>query len=58
LVNSHEPQTYIKRALEITKEKSTLVDARAFTRDSVEHLGWDEIACQVETVFHRAIELA
>jgi glycosyltransferase involved in cell wall biosynthesis len=58
LVNSDEPQTYIKRALEITKEKSTLVDARAFTRDSVEHLGWDEIACQVETVFHRAIELA
>ena len=58
LVNSDEPQTYIKRALDITKEKSTLVDARAFTRDSVEHLGWDEIACQVETVFHRAIELA
>jgi glycosyltransferase involved in cell wall biosynthesis len=58
LVNSDEPQTYIKRALEITKEKLTLVDARAFTRDSVEHLGWDEIACQVETVFHRAIELA
>ncbi len=58
LVNSDEPKTYIKRALEITKEKSTLVDARAFTRDSVEHLGWDEIAGQVETVFHRAIELA
>jgi hypothetical protein len=33
------------------------VQAREFTRLSVEHLGWDEIASQVETIFKRAIEL-
>jgi hypothetical protein len=32
--------------------------ARSFARSSVEHLGWHEIAAQVETIFERAIDLA
>jgi hypothetical protein len=31
--------------------------AREHTRASVEQLGWDEIAGQVEALFQRAIEL-
>ena len=58
LIDSNEPQTYINRALEITRDPSTLRDARQFTRHSVAHLGWDEIAGQVETIFQRAIESA
>jgi glycosyltransferase involved in cell wall biosynthesis len=57
LVPSDEPQTYIQRALEITQDSATLAQSREFTRPSVEHLGWDEIAGQVETIFQRAIEL-
>jgi glycosyltransferase involved in cell wall biosynthesis len=56
LIDSNEPQTYIRRALEITSEPSTLRQAREFTRASVAHLGWDEIAGQVETIFQRTIE--
>jgi glycosyltransferase involved in cell wall biosynthesis len=57
LVPSDEPHTYIARALEITQGSRTLLQAREFTRVSVAHLGWDEIANQVETIFQRAIEL-
>ncbi len=57
LVPSDEPQTYIQRALEITQDSATLAQSREFTRPSVAHLGWDEIAGQVETIFQRAIEL-
>ena len=57
LVPSDEPQTYIERALEITQDSATLAQSREFTRPSVAHLGWDEIAGQVETIFQRAIEL-
>jgi glycosyltransferase involved in cell wall biosynthesis len=57
LVPSDEPHTYVQRALEITQDRSTLDQSRAFTSPSVAHLGWDEIAGQVETIFHRAIEL-
>ncbi len=58
LINSNEPQTYIHRALEITGVQMTLRRAREFTRASVAHLGWDEIAGQVETIFLRTIELS
>jgi len=57
LVPSDEPHTYLQRALEITQSSATLEQAREFTRPSVAHLGWDEIAGQVETIFQRAIEL-
>ena len=57
LVPSDEPHTYIARALEITQDSATLLQAREFTRVSVAHLGWDAIASQVETIFHHAIEL-
>lgn len=57
LIDSNEPQTYIQRALDITQDTNTLRVAREFTRASVAHLGWDEIAGQVETIFKRAIEM-
>jgi hypothetical protein len=57
LVPSGESHTYIARALEITQDSTTLLQAREFTRVSVAHLGWDAIASQVETIFHHAIEL-
>ena len=58
LVPSDEPHTYIARALEITQDSTTLLQAREFTRVSVAHLGWDAIASQVEAIFHRAIEVS
>lgn len=58
LINSDEPHTYIQRAMSITQDVHTLRRAREFTRTSVAHLGWDEIAGQVETIFQRAIEIA
>lgn len=57
LVNRDDPQAYVHRALEITRDKHTLMQAREFTRPSIEHLGWDEIAGQAEAIFHRAIEI-
>lgn len=57
LVNRDDPQAYVHRALEITRDKHTLIQAREFTRPSIEHLGWDEIAGQAEAIFHRAIEI-
>jgi glycosyltransferase involved in cell wall biosynthesis len=50
-------QSYIQHALNITEKKSMLIQARTHTRSSIEHLGWDEIASQVEVIFQRAIEL-
>ena len=57
LIDSNEPHTYIQRALDITSDSTTLRQTREFSRHSVEHLGWDEIAGQVEGIFQRAIEL-
>jgi len=57
LIDSNEPHTYIQRALDITSDSATLRQTREFSRHSVEHLGWDEIAGQVEGIFQRAIEL-
>lgn len=57
LVHCDDRQGYIQCALEITNNSSILNQAREFTRSSIEHLGWDEIASQVETIFQRAIEL-
>jgi glycosyltransferase involved in cell wall biosynthesis len=57
LAHCDDRQGYIQCALEITKNSSILNQAREYTRSSIEHLGWDEIACQVETIFQRAIAL-
>lgn len=57
LVNSDDSKAYVNRALEITSDKQTLIKAREFTRTSIEHLGWDEIAGQAESIFQRAIEI-
>jgi glycosyltransferase involved in cell wall biosynthesis len=57
LAHRDDRQSYIQTALAITANPHTLVHAREHTRASVEQLGWDEIAGQVETLFQRAIEL-
>jgi glycosyltransferase involved in cell wall biosynthesis len=57
LIHRDEPRTYIQRALDITVNKDTLTQLREFSHTSVAHLGWNEIANQVETIFQRAIEL-
>lgn len=57
LAQCDDRQSYIQYALEITAHPATLSQARQHTRGSIEHLGWDEIAGQVETIFQRAIEL-
>jgi len=57
LAHRDDRQSYIETALAITANPHTLVHAREHTRASVEQLGWDEIAGQVETLFQRAIEL-
>lgn len=58
LIDSTEPQSYMRCALKITDDPYLLKQAREFTRPSVAHLGWDEIAGEVETIFHRTIELS
>jgi glycosyltransferase involved in cell wall biosynthesis len=50
-------QSYIQCALEISLNPATLAQARSHTRSSIEHLGWHEIAGQVEAIFQRAIEM-
>ena len=57
LAHRDDRQSYIQTALAITANPHTLVHAREHTRASVEQLGWDEIAGQVEALFQRAIEL-
>jgi glycosyltransferase involved in cell wall biosynthesis len=57
LAHCDHPESYIQSALAITADPQTLRQAREHTRDSVEQLGWDEIAGQVEAIFQRAIEL-
>lgn len=56
LIDSTQPQAYINRALDITLDTSAMHQARLHTRASIEHLGWDEIAQQVEDIFQAAIE--
>ena len=57
LAHCDHPENYIQTALAITADPHTLSQARQHTRASVEQLGWDEIAGQVEAIFQRAIEL-
>ncbi len=58
LADCDAPKDYIQCALDITQDTSTLWAAREHARASVEHLGWDEIAGQVEMIFQRAIDQA
>jgi glycosyltransferase involved in cell wall biosynthesis len=58
LVPSDSPDRYLEQGLDITADGAKLMKARSFARSSVEHLGWHEIAAQVETIFERAIDLA
>ena len=57
LAHRDDRQSYIQTALAITADPHTLLRAREHARASVEQLGWDEIAGQVEALFQRAIEL-
>jgi glycosyltransferase involved in cell wall biosynthesis len=57
LAHRDDRQSYIQTALAITADPHTLLRTREHARASVEQLGWDEIAGQVEALFQRAIEL-
>lgn len=56
LIDSTQSEAYIHRALEITQDAGIVNRAKQQTRSSIEHLGWDEIALQVERIFQDAIE--
>jgi glycosyltransferase involved in cell wall biosynthesis len=51
-----EPQRFVQIALNITGENERISSARSAARSSVAHLGWHEIAGEVESIFRRAIE--
>jgi glycosyltransferase involved in cell wall biosynthesis len=57
LVSGEDTTAYIDRALAITSDPNTLTAVRDYARLSVEHLGWDAIATQVESIFQSAIAL-
>ncbi len=56
LISDSQHEAFISRALEITHNKNTLGQARNFARASIESIGWNEIANQVEAIFIRAID--
>ena len=58
LAPSDEPRSFIEHALAISADSSKLSLARTFARSSVEHLGWHEIAAQVEGLLLRAVDTA
>lgn len=58
LAPSDEPRSFIEHALAISADSSKLSLARTFARNSVEHLGWHEIAAQVEGLLLRAVDTA
>jgi len=55
-VAGEDPQTYVLKALEITKNKEVLQDAREHTLSSVKELDWRHIAQQVESIFRMTID--
>lgn len=58
LAPSDEPRSFIEHALAISADSSKLSLSRTFARSSVEHLGWHEIASQVEGLLLRAVDTA
>lgn len=58
LAPSDEPRSFMEQTLAISADSSKLSHARTFARSSVEHLGWHEIAAQVEGLLLRAADTA
>ena len=56
LIHGEDAQRYVLKALDISKDKSTLEKARQFTASSVANLDWHAIADQVEHIFRETIE--
>jgi glycosyltransferase involved in cell wall biosynthesis len=56
LVPGEDPQKYVLKALQITKDKATLAQAREHTFRSVENMDWKEIAAHVESIFRLTID--
>ena len=55
LVPGDDPQRYVLKALEITRQMITLQQTRQHTRDSIKQWDWQEIAHQVETIFRNTL---
>lgn len=55
LVLGEDPQTYVLKALEITKSRDALKTAREHTLLSVKDLDWTQIASHVESIFRMTI---
>jgi glycosyltransferase involved in cell wall biosynthesis len=56
LVPGEDPQSYVLKALEITKNSEHLKRAREHTLESVRDLDWKQIATQVESIFRMTID--
>lgn len=56
LVPGDDAQKYVLKALQITKDRSTLTMAREHTLNSVNDLDWKHIASQVEFIFRQTVD--
>lgn len=56
LVLDEDPQKFVLKALQITKDRATLSQARQHTLQSVDSLDWKQIASQVESIFRLTID--
>jgi glycosyltransferase involved in cell wall biosynthesis len=56
LVEDEEPQKFVLKALQISKDRSTLYKAREQTLSSVNSMDWRHIASQVESIFRLTID--
>lgn len=55
LVQGEDPQRYVLKALEITRQASTLQQARQHTHGSIRQWDWQEITNQVEAIFRTTL---
>lgn len=55
LVQGEDPQRYVLKALEITRQASTLQNARQHTQSSIRQWDWQEITNQVEAIFRTTL---
>ena len=55
LVQGEDPQRYVLKALEITRQASTLQNARQHTQNSIRQWDWQEITNQVEAIFRTTL---
>jgi glycosyltransferase involved in cell wall biosynthesis len=54
LVQGEDPQRYVLKALEITQDPATLLEAKKHTHESIRPWDWHEIVNEVEIIFRNA----